>query len=233
MAQGKTFLSSSIIEHIADNSDPMVFAFLDYHFRESVSTLQLLHSFIWQMTLDDEKLQAPLISAHKQEYRRLNSDLGFVKDLFGLFLDSVPIMFIVIDGLDEIPQVERGQILRILLEILQMRTNVRVLISSRPEDDILNIVSKEAQTLRVHDCNHLDVKAYVRSRAASLVSDASIAESGLAPEISNLMEKIGAKAEGEYIYMDSTLPPLFPLSPGLLPLHRARQARLDQNQLYS
>lgn len=203
MFQGKTFLSASIIEHIADKSDPMVFAFLDYQARESISTLQLLHSFIWQMILDHEKLQPPLILAHKQEYRRLVSDLGYVKDLFGRFLDSVPIMFIVIDGLDEILQEERRQILRIVLEVLQVKTNVKVLISSRPKNDISNIISKESQPLRVHDCNNHDIEAYVNSRAASLVSDDSVSESGLVQEISKWMKGIGAKAEGNYTYMDS------------------------------
>lgn len=153
------------------------------------------------MTLDNENLQAPLILAHKQEYRRLNSDLSFVKDLFGRFLDSIPTMFIVIDGLDEILQPERRQILRTTLDILQMRSGVKVLISSRPEDDISNIISKDVQPLRVHDCNHYDIEAYVRSRAASLVSNASIAESGLEQEISNLMKEIAAKAEGDYIHV--------------------------------
>lgn len=202
MVQGKTFLSSSIIEYIADRGDSTVFAFLDYQTRESISTLQLLHSFIWQIALDHEKLQAPLILAYKQERRRLNSDLGFVKDLFGRFLDSIPTVFIVIDGLDEIMQLERRQILRTMLEILQMRTKVKVLISSRPEDDISTIISKEGQPLRVHDRNNHDIEAYVSNRAASLVTDARISESGLAQEISRLMKGITAKAQGDYIYMD-------------------------------
>lgn len=197
MPLGKTFLSSSIIEYISGRGDPMVFAFLNYQTRESVSTLQILHSFIWQMTLDHQKFQAPLILTHKQENRRLNSDLSFVKDLFSQLLDMIPIMFIVIDGLDEIPQVERLQLLRTILEILQAKTNVKVLISSRPEDDISRLISKETRPLRVHDCNARDIEAYVSSRASSLVSDASLSGSGLAQEISHLMKAIAAKSEGE------------------------------------
>lgn len=175
----------------------MVFAFLDYQSRKSISTLQLLHSFIWQMALDHEKLQAPLILAHKQEYRRLNSDLVFIKDLFSRFLDLIPTMFIVIDGLDEILQLDRHQILRTMIEILQTKSNVKVLISSRPEDDISRVISKDAQPLRVHDRNNYDIDAYVNTRASSLVSDANIAESGMAQEISSLMKAIALKAKGE------------------------------------
>lgn len=206
MVQGKTFLSSSVVEYIADRGDPMVFAFLDYQFRESISTLQLLHSFTWQMALDKEGLQAPLILAYKQHYRRLKSDLGFVKDLFGHFLDSIPTVFIVIDGLDEILQAERLQLLRTILEILQAKSNVKVLISSRPEDDISNLISEEAKPIRVHDCNSHDIEGYVNSRASSLVSDARLVEPGLAQEISNQMKAIAARSEGNYIYIDPYIP---------------------------
>lgn len=196
MAQGKTFLSSSIIEYITGRGDSTVFAFLKYQSRESISTLQLLHSFIWQMALDNEHLQSPLVSAHKREYRRLNSDLNFVKEMFCQLLDLMPTVFIVIDGLDEILQSERLQLLRTMSELLQMKSNMKLLISSRPEDDISKIILKEAQPIRVHDCNKHDIQAYVNRRASSLVSDASFAEPDFAQEISNLMEPIAAKSEG-------------------------------------
>lgn len=202
MTQGKTFLSSSIVEYIARRGDSTVFAFLDYQSRESISALQLLHSFIWQMALDNANLQSALILDHKREYRRINSDVDFVKDLFCQFLDSVPTMFIIIDGLDEIMKIERLQLLRTILEILEIKSNVKVLISSRPEDDISKIISKDAQPLRVHDYNHHDIESYVNSRASSLVSDASLVESGLSQEVSNLMKVVAAKAEGNYFYID-------------------------------
>lgn len=184
----------------------MVFAFLKYQSRENISTLQLLHSFIWQMALDNEQLQGLLISAHKREYRRLNSDLDFVKEVFCQFLDLMPTVFIVIDGLDEILQRERLQFLRTISEILQMKSNAKLLISSRPEDDMSRMISKESQPLRVHDCNKHDIKAYVIRRASSLVSDASFAEPEIAQEISNLMEPIAAKSEGNQLCFDLCFP---------------------------
>lgn len=199
MAPGKTFLTSSVIEYISGRGDAMVFSFLEYQSRESTSTLQLLHSFIWQMALDNEQLQGPLIMAHKRDYRRLNSDLEFVKELFCQFLDSVTTVFIVIDGLDEILQIDRLHLLRTISEILQTKSNVKVLISSRPEDDISKMISEDAQRIRVHDCNRHDIETYVNSRASSLVSDAGLSGSGLAQEISNLMKAVAAKAEGNKI----------------------------------
>lgn len=175
-----------------------MFAFLKYQSRASISTLQLLHSFIWQMALDNEQLQSPLVSAHKREYRRLNSDLEFVKDIFCQMLDLMPTVFIVIDRLDEILPTERLQIFRTMSGILQMKSNMKLLISSRPEDDISKMLSEEAQPIRVHDCNKHDIKAYV-NRRASLVSDASFAEPEMAQEISNLMELIAAKSEGNHL----------------------------------
>lgn len=179
-----------------------MFAFLKYQSRDSISTLQLLHSFIWQMALDNEELKGPLISAHKREYRRLNSDLDFVKEVFCQFLDSMPTVFIVIDGLDEILQRERLQLLQTITEILQMKSNTKLLISSRPEDDISRMITKEAQPIRVHDCNKHDIQAYVIRRASSLVLDASFAEPEIAQEISNLMEPIAAKSEGNQLCSD-------------------------------
>ena len=175
-----------------------MFAFLDYQSRESISPLQLLQSFIWQLTGDHHELEAPLILAYKQQSRRLHSDLGFVKDLFTQFLDLKPTTFIVIDGLDEILQIDRLQFLRTMTEILQTNSNVKVLISSRPEDDNSTIILKDARPIRVHDCNKFDIEAYFHSQASSMVSDARIAESGLAQEISTLMKAIAAKSEGNY-----------------------------------
>lgn len=183
-----------------------MFAFLKYQSRESISTLQLLHSFIWQMALDNEQLQSPLISAHRREYRRLNSDLDFVKEVFCQFLDSMSTVFIVIDGLDEILQRERLQLLQTISEILQMKSNTKLLISSRPEDDISRMISKEAQPIRVHDCNKHDIQAYVIRRASSLVSDANFAEPEITQEISNLMEPIAAKSEGNKLCFDLCFP---------------------------
>lgn len=200
LASGKTFLSSSIIESLVAEGKPTVFAFLNYQCQESFSTLQLLHSFIWQMALDHKTLQAPLISAHQEDYRRFNSDIGFIKDLFSQFVDSIPTLFIVIDGLDEITPVERFQLLRIILEILKEKGNVKILISSRPEDDIARTIAQEAQPLRVHSCNGLDIEAYVDRRASCLVSDISLFDPSLAQEISSLMKAVAAKAEGNYIF---------------------------------
>lgn len=151
------------------------------------------------MALDYKKLQSPLILAHQEESRRFNSDLGFVKNLFNQFLDSVPTLFIVIDGLDEIFPSERLQMLRILMEVLGEKTNVKILISSRPEDDISRIISREAQPLRVHNCNNRDIEAYVDKRASSLVSDISLFDLSLAQEITSLMKAIAAKSEGDYL----------------------------------
>lgn len=186
----------------------MVFAFLKYQSRESISTLQLLHSFIWQMALDNEQLQGALISAYKREYRRLSSDLDFVKEIFCHFLDSMSTVFIVIDGLDEILQIERLQLLRTMSEILRTKSNTKLLISSRPEDDISKMILKEAQPIRVHDCNKRDIQAYVNRRASSLVSNANFVEPDLAQQISDSMKPIAAKSEGNQILFY-----LFPLVP--------------------
>lgn len=207
MAPGKTVLTSSVIEYVAGRGDAMVFSFLEYQSRESTSTLQLLHSFIWQMVLDNEQLQGPLIMAHKRDYRRLNSDLDFVKELFCQFLDSASTVFILIDGLDEILQIDRLQLLRTISEILRSKSNVKILVSSRPEDDILRMISEDAQRIRVHDCNRHDIETYVDSRASSLVSNAGLSESGLAQEISSLMKAVAAKAEGNTIFINPLSPP--------------------------
>jgi hypothetical protein len=161
------------------------------------------------MALDYDDLKTSLILAYKQQYRRLHSDLGFVKDLFSQFLDSMPTMFIVIDGLDEILQIDRLQFLRTMTEFLQAKENVKLLISSRPEDDISKIILKDVKPIRVHDCNKFDIEAYVNSQASSIVSDARIAESGLAHEISTLMEAIAAKSEGDYLSLTRVSPAHF------------------------
>lgn len=158
------------------------------------------------MALDHDDLKTSLILAYKQRYRRLYSDVGFVKDLFSQYLDSMPTTFIVVDGLDEILQIDRLQFLRTMTEIFQAKINVKVLTSSRPEDGISKAILKNAQPIWVHDCNRFDIEAYVKTQASCIVSDARTAESGLVQEISTLMGAIAAKSEGNYIILDSRSP---------------------------
>lgn len=157
-------MSSCIIDKIRDfNMYNSLFAFLSYK-DPKISLVKIYHSFILQLLLENSHLQPVLSAEYQGNARRILSDTGHVRSLLLNLLQAVDVTYIVLDGLDEIDQVERQFVLKDLLKINRDSANTRLLLSSRMEPDIARLLPANVEKERVDDRNIDDIQAYVQSR---------------------------------------------------------------------
>ena len=81
--------------------------------------------------------------------------------LLETFICSSEPVYILLDGLDECEEIERKQILRIILGLVQNCSNLHVLIASRKEVDIRQALEGNCETLIIEEKNRSDIEQFV------------------------------------------------------------------------
>ncbi|KAL9074286.1 MAG: hypothetical protein Q9157_004451 [Trypethelium eluteriae] len=153
----KTFLSCTITDK-AKTLGLVVFTFLSYTLSSTTTALSIIHSLIFQLASNHEDLQAVLTqSSHEDLKRNIDSATRLLTTLAAC---AGPVYFII-DGLDEVEEVERGRFLKQLLCALGSCKDAKILVSSRLEADLENILEETATKLRVDHRNAEGIKAYV------------------------------------------------------------------------
>ncbi|CZR60110.1 related to NACHT domain protein [Phialocephala subalpina] len=192
---GKTYLSSTAIDQ-ALSQGRTLFVFLSYNFRDSLSALSIIHSLIFQLTSDDDDLKAILCHSTAKELKR---DLKRAVELLTTLLITAGSTFIVIDGLDEIDEVERVRLLQHLLELSNTCDEAKILISSRREDDIHAILCDNAVEIRIDNRNAGSIQAFINRRVqAWFLSRDFLPEART--EIKGLLAPLSSKANGMFLY---------------------------------
>jgi hypothetical protein len=191
---GKTYLSSTVIDY-ALTEGRTLFAFLSYKFSSSISALSIIHSLIFQLTSDDDDLQAILCQSTSKELKR---EMKRAMELLTTLLAMAGPVFIVIDGFDEIDEIERTRLLRCLLELSNCCDETKVLVSSRIEDDLQTILGDTAVQIRIDDLNAGSIQAFVSRRVQEwfLLRD-FLPEART--EIQGLLAPLSSKANGTYL----------------------------------
>lgn len=130
--------------------------------------------------------------------RDFMSNLVTAKGLLEDVLKCKGATFVVVDGLDEVEEVERKLLQSSLLDVLHAckDTVLRVCISSRAEDDIARLLAPKAAVIRVHTRNRGGVFTYVNSRFDEWMGNADFLDEGKS-EIKALLSPICMKARGE------------------------------------
>jgi hypothetical protein len=124
-----------------------------------ISPLLILHSFIFQLTSGGETLQTLLCESAPENLKRdLSSTISVLKTI----LDYVGNPYIVVDGLDEIHELDRYRLLQELLVISNACNKVQILISCRPEVDLKSILQSKAATIRVDQWNSGSIQGVFR-----------------------------------------------------------------------
>jgi len=173
----------------------VIFAFLSYRSSQTISTLKLLHSFIFQFVYENPGLRPILCQAVEAKYRQVGSSVEYNKELLKNLVEEQSV-FIIIDGLDEIAELERGYLLKTLLQLLNDCPNLKLLISSRGDHDILKLLKPHAEVVRVHIENSHDIDEYVKRRIDSWLSTL-VLDTHIISEIRRLLRLIATKAKGE------------------------------------
>ena len=190
-------MSSCIIDKIRDfNLYNSVFAFLTYK-DPNISLVKIYHSFICQLLLENPHLQPVLSAQYRSNSRSILSDTGHVRSLLLDLLQAVDVTYIVLDGLDEIDQIERQFVLKELLKINRDSANTRLLLSSRIEPDIVRLLPTNVEKERVDDKNIDDIQAYVQVRTNEWLMSSPF-DMKTCGEIRKLLVPLAEKSRGIY-----------------------------------
>jgi hypothetical protein len=102
---------------------------------------------------------------------KFTRDAKFLLELFCNIVQDFDPLFITIDGLDEIDQLQRQDLVKMMLELVDRCRNVRLLLSSREEIDIRRLLQDKAQFTKVDDNNGEEINAYVQGRGKGWLAD--------------------------------------------------------------
>lgn len=169
-----------------------MFAFLSHANSSSTTALSVVHSLIFQLTSDDESLQAILCGSSRENFKNsLDVAIGFLQAL----LNSAGLVSIIIDGVDEIDLSEREKLLKKLCEISTVCKKTLILISSRAEHDISTILSPISSTIRVDTHNAASIQIFVDNWAQTWFSAHDFLREDKS-EIEDLLAPLSSKAKG-------------------------------------
>ncbi|KAK5235331.1 hypothetical protein LTR47_003516 [Exophiala xenobiotica] len=193
--KGKTLLSTAVItESQKTGIGKVVYTFLSYKDSSSPSALSIFHSLIFQLTADDEYLQEIVCQSSKEA---LKSSIDIATELLKTLIHAAPV-YIVIDGLDEIKELDRRQLLKQILELSEACAEVRILISSRNEVDIKQLL-KDHTTIRVDLQNAGSIQKYVNQWVQKWFSERKF-DSDERVEVEGLLAPLAAHARGMFLY---------------------------------
>jgi Cdc6-like AAA superfamily ATPase len=150
---GKTILSSTIIEHFVDTHPNQVLLYFYFDFTDvSKQTLdKVIRSLVSQLyhkCKDTRKLLDPLFSSCDNGLRQPTCES--LCEVFLQMINQVEEVYIVLDALDECPTEKRSHSEGLLAWIQSLRNleqiNVHLLVTSRPEHDIEQVLRELAQS---------------------------------------------------------------------------------------
>jgi hypothetical protein len=148
---------------------------------------------IFQLATEHKDLQAIL---WQSKQRDLKSNTKFATEVFSTLLKCAGPTYIIIDGLDEITELDSRILLLGLLNILKDVDEIKLLISSRQEDDIAKILKDNAQIIRVDHRNAGSIQAFITSQTQSWFKNTHF-DAEVESEIQGLLAPLAANAKGE------------------------------------
>ncbi|KAH7150359.1 hypothetical protein B0J13DRAFT_549979 [Dactylonectria estremocensis] len=192
---GKTYLTAAAIEHTRERHRTL-FAFAAHANKSSLSAFSILQSLMFQAAEDDEDFQALLVESKERELR---GNTGYVVGLLKTFLVTSGSIYIIVDGLDEIEECERQIFLHRLNELSKECGDLRLLISSRSEDDISRKLQDKATSIRVDDMNSGSIQTYVDRRCQDWMASRHF-NPDTKGELLEFISPLSANANGMFLY---------------------------------
>lgn len=124
----------------------------------------------------------------------LKSSVDAAANLLKTLLVCAGPTYIVIDGIDEIDEIERCRLLKQLLEVSKTCQEVKILMSSRAEADIADLL-KDQVSIRVDSRNAGSIQTFVNQRIEEWFSKCSFLPEARA-EIQGLLAPLASNAKG-------------------------------------
>jgi len=188
---GKTYLTATIIDHIRA-SHRTLFALVTHMNSANLTARSIIQSLLFQAAEDDSVLRLILIETKERE---LDGNTEHMADLLKSYLRTAGATYIIIDGLDEMGETERGFLLTHLARISQDCETLRVLIGSRVEHDITEKL-QQTTSIKVNDMNHGSIQIYVDHRTRDLIVSREF-DAETESELFGLVSPLSAKANGQ------------------------------------
>lgn len=188
---GKTYLSCTVIEQ-ARTAGQAIFAFLSYTLSSTTSALSVVQSLIFQLASSHENLQAVLSASGRGD---LKCNIDSATSLLMKLLACAGPVYVIIDGLDEIEESERHRFMKQLLHVLESCKHTKILVSSRPEADILETFGEKATTIRVDQRNAGSIQAFVTGHIQRWFKEREFLPEAQA-EIESLLAPLASTSKG-------------------------------------
>ncbi|KAK7709701.1 hypothetical protein SLS57_008606 [Botryosphaeria dothidea] len=204
VARNKALMDSAVtLKDITEAHQARVDAYAkyekDYHAQQrcdfEAAKSGLIHSLIFQLVISNKDLRPLISTAYHENLDQLSTSVEYSTDVIKNILKQLPTTYLVIDGLDEIPECDRPRLLRSFLELRDVQDNVKVLISSRAEQDIAMTLGSKVDLIRIHDGNSQDVQHYVDKRVGEMMSNMCV-DMDIKKEFQPLAESIGPNSKG-------------------------------------
>ena len=141
--------------------------------------------------IDNKALRPVLNHTYENNYRKLTNSSEFLEDLLNDLLRELPTTYLVVDGVDEIADVERSFLLKSVMRL----ENLKLMISSRAEYDITLFLASQCQRIKVHERNAQDISEYVDYRTNNWLSGLE-ADPEIISELRCHIKDIALKSKG-------------------------------------
>lgn len=156
-----------------------------------------MHSLVFQLAESDDDLMEMVCLSNAGD---LKSNLASATELLkSMILHAGPVYFII-DGVDEIGEAERGRMVGQLLALVQPRTGLDVILSSRPEADLMHALGDAAMVIQVHDHNQQNIESYVTTSTEQMFLDRQILQKHHQEKMKTLMAPVAKRARGMFLY---------------------------------
>ncbi|KAI5867325.1 NACHT domain protein [Durotheca rogersii] len=158
---GKTYLTSTVIDKVRSLGHT-AFVFLSYKQDQRATAISVLHSFIFRLASGEEDLQTVVCQSCSEESKR---SLQGAAALLTTVLSCTGPAYLIVDGLDEMDEEERGILLPQLLSIIKSSHEAKLFVSSRAEADLTSILRNEATAIRIDKRNSDCIQTFIQQWA--------------------------------------------------------------------
>ncbi len=193
---GKTYLAGTVIDKCQSLGHRTLYVFLSHIHAASTLAVSIVHSLIFQLALSTEDLQAALCQASREN---LKSNLHSAASLLKSLLDCAGVAFLIVDGVDEIDKRQRELLLAELIKLSTECDTARILVCSRPEDDIDRTLGT-SPNIRVDQHNSGSIQAFVNRRSSDWIAKNRF-DRDERSEIEALLAPVASKAKGASLFV--------------------------------
>ncbi|KAF7527346.1 hypothetical protein G7054_g10484 [Neopestalotiopsis clavispora] len=192
---GKTFLSGAVVHLLRSEKSVAAFVFLTYKEAET-SALSTFQSLVFQLAEMHADLKAIVCQSMDEHLR---SDLDATSRLLSkLIIHAGPVYFVV-DGVDEISRFERHRLVMELLQLSKSCSQLRIILSSRPEADLVQKLADAVESIQVDDHNEASIRSYVHQQSQQIFDGLKM-RPGSPNKIRGLLSPLASKAKGMFLY---------------------------------